>query len=151
MKLEKWGVIAEIASAIAVIVTLMVLIAEVGGNTEAIRSQTAQETLGLSAQAFANPEGVIAFDKWVTGNEQLTDEELSLARARVASIFTALDNNYYQYLQDNLDPEIHDAFRARLEGLLVYPEVRAWWQFARPLMTQSFQKYVDEIIESQEQ
>ena len=151
MKLEKWAVIAEIVSAIAVVVTLIVLIAEVGGNTDAIRSQMAQETLGLSAQAFVNGEGVIAFDKWVSGDEQLTNEELSLARARIASIFTALDNNYYQYLQGNLDREIHDAFQARLATLLGYPEVRAWWQLARSFMTQSFQKHVDEIIESQEQ
>jgi len=40
MKLEKWASIAEIAGGFAIIVTLIILIVEVRGNTDAIRAQT---------------------------------------------------------------------------------------------------------------
>lgn len=40
MKLEKWASIAEIACGFAIIVTLIILIVEVRGNTDAIRAQT---------------------------------------------------------------------------------------------------------------
>ena len=40
MKLEKWALIAEIVGGLAIVVTLIVLIAEVRGNTGAVRAQT---------------------------------------------------------------------------------------------------------------
>ena len=42
MKLEKWALIAEIAGAIAIVITVVVLIFEVRGNTDAIRAASAQ-------------------------------------------------------------------------------------------------------------
>lgn len=40
MKLEKWALIAEVAGGIAIFVSLIVLIVEVRGNTDALRAQT---------------------------------------------------------------------------------------------------------------
>jgi len=75
VKVEKWAVIADVVGALAVVMTLIVLIVEVRGNTDAIRSQTAQGTFDLSAQSFYYPEGTVALDKWFSGDEELTSEE----------------------------------------------------------------------------
>ncbi len=40
MKLEKWALIAEVVGGLAVVATLIVLIAEIRSNTEAISAQT---------------------------------------------------------------------------------------------------------------
>ena len=40
MKLEKWALGAEILSGVAIVVTLIVLIVEVRGNTDAVQAQT---------------------------------------------------------------------------------------------------------------
>ena len=50
MKLEKWALIAQIASGFAIIVTLVILIFEVRGNTDAVSAQT------ISAQRIAENE-----------------------------------------------------------------------------------------------
>ena len=42
MKLEKWALIAEIVGSFAIVATLIVLIVESRGNTEAIRASTYQ-------------------------------------------------------------------------------------------------------------
>jgi len=151
MKLEKSADITQIIGTLAVVVTLIVLIIEVRGNTHAIRSQTAQGTFGLSAQTFYYPEGIVALDKLLYREEQLTEEERSYAYARLAAIFTTFDNHYYQFRQGNLDREIHDAYRARLETLIEHADVREFWGLTRSVMTQSFQDYVDEIIKVQQQ
>jgi len=52
MKLEKWALIAEIVGAVAIVVTLIFLIVEVRGNTEAIRAANRQ-SLATRAQEMA--------------------------------------------------------------------------------------------------
>ena len=146
MKLEKVALIAEIIGGIAIVVTLIVLVVEVRGNTEAVRAQTAQATFGVSAQSFYYPEGNIALDKMTLGEEELTDEEFSHARSLLAAVFTTFDNHYYQYRYGNLDEEIYEAYRARLEFMLESQAVREFWKARRPLHTNAFQAYVDEVV-----
>jgi hypothetical protein len=50
MKLEKWALLAEIVSGVAIVITLVILILEVRGNTDAVRVQT------ISAQRIAENE-----------------------------------------------------------------------------------------------
>ena len=149
MKLEKYGVIAEIVGGLAIVVTLIFLIMEVRGNSEAIRAQTAQATFGISAESFYYPEGNLALDKMLLG-EELSVEEFSHATSLLAAIFTTFDNHYYQYRHGNLDEEIHEAYRARLELVMESEGVREFWDLRRPLHTRAFQAYVDAVLENRE-
>ncbi len=150
MKLEKTAMIAEILGGIAIVVTLIILIVEVRGNTEAVRAQTAQATFNISAQSFYYPEGNIALDKMMSGTEELTDDEISHATSLLAAIWTTFDNHYYQYRHGNLDEEIHEAYRARLELMVSNQAARAHWQERKSLSTSAFREYVDDIIENLE-
>ena len=149
MKLEKYGVIAEIVGGLAIVVTLIFLIMEVRGNSEAIRAQTAQATFGISAESFYYPEGNLALDKMLLG-EELSAEEFSHATSLLAAIFTTFDNHYYQYRQGTLDEEIHEAYRARLELVMESEGVRDFWDLRSPLHTRAFQAYVDAVLENRE-
>ena len=151
-KLSDWASIAEIASSVAVVVTLIVLVVEVRGNTEAIRAQTAQATFGASTESFYYPEGNVALAKAeLEGLDALTPDERAHAVALVSAIFNAFDNNYYQYRQGNLDEEVHDAYRNRLRALLSIPVFRERWTTARHMQTESFRNYVDDVVESLEE
>ncbi len=149
MKLEKSALIAEIVGGLAIVVTLVFLIMEVRGNSEAIRAHTAQATFGISAESFYYPEGNLALDKMLLG-EELSAEEFSHATSLLAAIFTTFDNHYYQYRQGTLDEEIHEAYRARLELVLESDGVREFWDDLRPLHTRAFQAYVDAVLENRE-
>ncbi|MEE8094327.1 MAG: hypothetical protein V3T47_08825, partial [Gammaproteobacteria bacterium] len=76
MKLEKSALIAEIVGGLAIVVTLIALIAELRVNTEAIRAQTAQATFQTSAQSFYYAEGNVALTKAEdSGLDDLTEDE----------------------------------------------------------------------------
>ena len=151
MNLEKTAAIGEIVSSIAIVVTLVILVVEVRGNTAAIRAQTAQATFLASTESFYYPEGNAALAKAeLDGVEALTPEERAHANALIAAIFNSFNNNYYQYRQGNLDEEIHAAYQNRLRALLSTPIVRSQWESARYMQTASFRIYVDEILESVE-
>ena len=152
MKLEKYGLIAEIVSSVAIVVTLVILVIEIRGNTEAIRAQTAQATFGTSTQSFYYPEANVALDKAVlAGQSALTDEERAHANNLISAVFNSFDNNYYQYRHGTLDEEIHEAYRSRLRFLMSHQIYRDRWDTVRRLHTESFRVYVDEIIESLEE
>ena len=60
MKLEKWALIAEVVGGVAIVVSLVVLIFEVRGNTEAVSAATFQNVSdSISANGMeiaADPE-----------------------------------------------------------------------------------------------
>ena len=145
MKLEKCALIAEIIGGFAIVVSLVVLIFEVRGTTDAIQAQTAQATFGISTGSFYYPEGNIALDK-MQREESLTVEEAAHAEALLSAIFTSFDNHYYQYRHGNLDQEIHDAYRTRLLWLMRSKPVRDAWIVRSPLHTEGFRLYVDEVV-----
>ncbi len=152
MKLEKYALFAEIVSAIAIVVTLIFLIVEVRGNTDAIRAQTAQATFETSVQSFYYPEGNVALSKAEeVGLAGLTDEERAHAEALMAALINAYNNHYYQYRHGNLDADIQEAYRSRLGRLMSRQMWRDTWRSARDLYTEPFRVYVDEIIESLEE
>ena len=151
MKLEKWGLMAEIVGGLAIVVTLVILIAELRSNTDAIRSQTAQDTFSLSFQAstFMTQDETLAYGKLERGGlRTLNETELALASNVARAIFTTYDNHYYQYLHGNLDEEIHQAYQNRLSVVLSAPGKREWWNENRELYTEAFQLYVTELIEN---
>ncbi len=152
MKLEKSVLIAEIIGGVAIVVTLIVLVVELRGNTDAIRAQTAQTTFQTSAQSFYYPEGNVALTKAEEmGLDDLTEDERAHAFALMAAIFNMYNNNYYQFQHGNLDEEIHEAYRRRLRILISIPIYRERWSLDNERYTESFQEYVDEIIESLEE
>ena len=84
MKLEKWALGAEILGGIAIVVTLIVLIIEVRGNTSAIQAQTINTLVanererrgwlfldegGISELVFRNRTGepLSEFETWRLG------------------------------------------------------------------------------------
>ena len=149
MKLEKWALIAEIVGGLAIVVTLTILIVELRGNTDAIRSQTAQATFSLSFQAstFMSEAETVAYGKLEQGGlSTLNETEYALASHVARAIFTTYDNHYYQYLQGNLDEEIHLAYQRRLLIVLSGPGKREWWNENRNLYTEAFQRYVTGLL-----
>jgi hypothetical protein len=152
MKLEKWALIAEIGSGVAIVVTLVVLIVETRANTDAIKIQTAEAAFSTSAQSFYYPEGNVALERAAEiGFSELKTDERAHAVALMASIFAMYDNNYYQYRRGTLDEEIHQAYRRRLAALMSVPLYRDRWTIMKGNSTEAFQRYVDEIIEELEE
>ena len=78
MKLAKWASVAEITSALAVILTLLILIFEVRDNTQAIERNYQQESFRLGAEgrgAIFEIDGLADIIVKRSNEESLTDVE----------------------------------------------------------------------------
>jgi hypothetical protein len=151
MNLEKCAHIAEIVSGTAIVVTLVILIAQVRDNTEAVRSQTAQATFALSFEGntFLSGEEGRAYEKFTReGREAVSDEEYSVASRAVRAVLTSYDNYYYQYRHGNLDNEVFLAYERRLQANLSRPGFLSWWLDNQNFYTASFQAYVQSLLDS---
>ena len=98
MKLEKWALIAEIVGGLAIVVTLVVLIVEVRGNTDAIAAQTIYAQYSQERErrnrSIANVGGIVDIRLKARIGDPLTDAENLQYGIYAADL---LDNFRWQY------------------------------------------------------
>jgi hypothetical protein len=157
-KLKVWALVAEIVSALAVVVSLIFLAYQVreGANETALNTEAVQSTALLqffeqhSELAFLtvlNAELRDVATKAKGGLENLTDEEsgvfISLAGQRIRSYYVG-----YQMMRGGLLPEDDwRTFQESLGRLLIrnpgYAEV---WKTRREDYPEDFQRTVDDLL-----
>ena len=145
-KLSDWSSIAEIVSSIAVVVTLVVLIFEVRGNTDALHA-TNRQSIAARTEAIA-----LANATSPDLAEILADGPKSDAQGfRLAGYFTALLRNVEEaYLQsrDGLLPEEYFARRAEaaISVLNLVPGGWEVWPVLRSSYEPGFAQYIDDKL-----
>ena len=120
MKLSDWANVAEILSGIAVVVTLIVLVAGVRANTATVRAATYADMLE-SANEFENqmitdPEIRNIYLSGISnvreGGEPLTDSERLIFGLIMQSMFRKHDIAYtmrrYELLDEEIWPEVEE-------------------------------------------
>ena len=130
VKLENWSLIAEITGGIAVVISVVILIVEVRGNTAAIRAASAQSitdaTVNVMTQMAADEELTslrVAGDQTIrepfvpTFGTRRVERELSdTDRWRYLLYYRQLwirfQNNYLQSRSGALSPGIWDTYAA---------------------------------------
>ncbi len=109
MRLEKWALIAEIISGIAIVVTLIFLIVEISGNSAAIRAATAtsisERTQTLILSSLANPALMDASLRDAGGDELSALDEALLSQSHAASMKLA-EESFIAFRDGNLDPDV---------------------------------------------
>ena len=109
MKLEKWALIAEIIGGIAIVVTLMVLIVEIRGNSAAIRAATAtsisDRTQTLILSSIANPSLMEARLRDANGDELSALDQMLLNQQHGASMKLA-EESFIAFRDGNLDTDV---------------------------------------------
>jgi len=142
-KLSDWASIAEIVSSIAIIVTLVLLIAEVRGNTSAVRAATFQsvsDSIAGMGDFALDRELVGVFSKGLqTGlDDPLEETQFGLI---LASMVRRFENAYYQ--RDLIEPELWQGIQNSLDRLVSGQGFGIWWNEWRLLFSADFQELVD--------
>ncbi len=121
-KLSSWASIAEIVSSVAVIVTLVVLILEIRGNTQEIRAAAitnlSGRTQSLITGAMANPALVEANVREAQGEELSPSDEYLLNQA-LALRMKYTEESFLAYRAGRLN---EDLWLTRANLLLDYLE-----------------------------
>jgi len=121
MKLKKWALIAEIIGSFAVVITLMILVVELRGNTAAIQAQTIQTAAALDQEFLltvgADPVTAETWATYLSSPETLTEAEGLQGAYLITSAIRRLENMYLQEQLGALSEEGQESRDALLRGI----------------------------------
>jgi len=154
MKLEKYALIAEVVSAIAIVITLIFVIVEIRANTHATLAANRQSLAGRTEQFLAtqstSPE-IAALVVKVRKGEELSAEERYQYGSFLGHALRLAEEGYLQYLDDSLSSEywqtrarntIDSRMNSRLSRELYYEWSELGW------FTPQFTEWLDGELES---
>ncbi len=148
MRLEKWALIAEIISGIAIVVTLIFLIVEIRGNSAAIRAATttsiSDRTQTLILSSMANPALMEASLRDADGDELSALDEALLSQSHAASMKLA-EESFIAFRDGNLDPDVWLTRAEIVLDNLASEQERGRWAVRRESgwYVQDFVDYID--------
>ena len=145
----KWSAVAEIASSIAILVTLVYLAIQTAQNTAAVQASTRQSMLAedraLLELQIAYPDTALL---QVAEPGSLSDEQI----VRIASWLTIFvrnkENQYLQFRNGVIDEGTWRAYSSVSAEVLSYEITRRWWESRSAVgeFDPSFTQYVNELL-----
>jgi hypothetical protein len=161
VNLQKWALIGEISGAAAVVLSLVF----VGYQLMQSNEQAALNTRALELTAYQHLiEGISEFNVLTIENselrsarqklragEQLDSNELEIINAFLYLAYRNGDLAYLQYQKRIIDKERLLSGMGLLVNLLDLPFVQAHWKQAKSGFTESYQNFVDKLIEETNQ
>jgi hypothetical protein len=150
VSLSDWANIAEVAGAIAVVVSLVYLAVQVRQNTVTIRNSTLHSNTALWSALLAKvaePGMVEAYSVGATAKRDIDPLLYTQFFLLCRSLFVAFENQYFQYRQGALDKDAYQGYeRSISQQLLAFPGFRLWWQQSKDVFSPTFVAHVDDMI-----
>ena len=147
MDFSTMGTLAEVVSAVGVIVSLIYVAAQVRHNTRAVRSAThhALVTTRLDYVALVadNPELSRIVRVGSEDYGRLDQDERHRFGLVMYYSFSAGENFYYQYRQGALDQEQWQRWCETLRVYFAQPGIREWFETTPQQFTASFAAFLD--------
>jgi len=147
MDFSTMGTLAEVVSAVGVIVSLIYVAAQVRHNTRAVRSAThhALVTTRLDYVALVadNPELSRIVRVGSEDYGRLDRDERHRFGLVMYYSFSAGENFYYQYRQGALDQEQWQRWCETLRVYFAQPGIREWFETTPQQFTASFAAFLD--------
>jgi cytochrome bd-type quinol oxidase subunit 1 len=131
MKLEKWALVAEIASAVAIVITLLFFVVELRSNTEAIRGQNRQAVADGVRQitlAVATNPGLADLVSGDVPMANATESQRNQLATWESAWLKSAEEAYLQYEAGILDEEIWLTRQNQAVSLLSRPWIRGIYE-----------------------
>ncbi len=144
---NKW---LTLSTNFGVVIGLILLIVEIGQNTEMMRAQINQsrtDTAISEQQAFFNSDYMPAILKKRNGGEQLSEEEMNRYRSHFRSGMRNQDNNLWQYNQGFLGENTPRSIRGYARNVIGgSPLGIATWDGQKSSYTDEYVAFVEDAI-----
>ena len=153
MKLEKVALIAEIISSVAIVVTLIVLLIEVRGNTAAIHAATYQNVVdSITTPLYARGTDPDTARIWEAGSAGERLEPLDQTRYfnLVGANMRRFENAFYQYQIGGIEESQWQPIENIISSLMSSPGHMVWWSDSRGVYSAEFQNLIDSVASSEE-
>ncbi len=147
MNWTKASAVAEILSSVAILITLLYLVIEIGQNTEALQATSRDASLEGDIQRLF--QAVNTPEIWLNSvNPNMTDAEKVTQSAYLFTLYRLRERDWLQYQAGAMDAETWRSYQIGLIGNLQYSEVRKWWNYNFTDTTgNDFVDYVNGLLE----
>ena len=154
MTIQDLGSIGELLAAVATLITLIYLAAQVRQNTRALKSATFQH---ISGEMGRNVEPIISNADLATlmvkGNADPAslnaEERLRYSSALIASL-RRLESVFVQNKFGSIDEELKEGFEISIIAILRLPFPSQWWASAKVSFYPPFTEHVDRRLASED-
>lgn len=148
---NKWAAIAQVFSAVGVLLTLAYL----AQQTRYLAEQTEQNTAAVQAsvrQAMVSEDRESLYKiieyPFLTRPCNLTPEQTAQTRAYLLAFLRIRENHWVQFQKGVLDEATWETYRRALAGVVLNSETgRSLWQANRYGFDEGFGKSVDELMQ----
>ena len=150
MKLEKLSALAELVSAIAIVVTLGYLAIQTQQNTAAVQASVRQAMLQDDLDLLRMLSDYPIMYTGRSGDSQLSDEDLVRLHVNMLSLIRSRENQYRQYLNGVIDERSWRTYQAALPAVFSTDFSRSWWRNrgGRGEFDEGFVAIVNDILTS---
>lgn len=153
MDLETLARVSEIASGLAVVVSLIYLGFQVRQNTHAMRANTyntvTANSVAILSPMYANAEFAEYLDRMQSQPETATSADRPRFHFNMLTAFRHWDNLYYQNRHGMLEPEMWQSYDRTMTGWIANATWRDWFQKNTQLFSSSLQALVKQRIAEQ--
>ena len=150
MNWEAIGAIGEIVGALAVLLTLAYLAAQIKQNTQAVRASALDSSVNavnaVRVAMFESPDVAAVYQKGLDDPEQLSDEERTRFRLALHAILWTLWNIHSQTAYAGLKVSTWEAQIPVLHRVLNSPGGMWFWNQYKMEFEESFRDEVDTIV-----
>ena len=144
MSWEAISAVSEIVGAVAVVVGLIYVAAQIRQNTKLMRT-AAKQSLTEASQNFIYT-AIDRSEEWVklmTGDDPSTPEEEARMSLLVRAMLRGFESQCYQRESGLLEDDEWRALQAAIRDLCSSPGVNRYWQQLRPHMSERLKRVVD--------
>ena len=144
MNWEAISAVSEIVGAVAVVISLIYVAAQIRQNTKMMRT-AAKQSLTEASQNFIY-KGIDRSEEWVklmTGDNPSTPEEDARMSLLVRAMLRGFESQCYQYESGLLEDNEWRALQAAIKDLCSLPGVNRYWQQLKPHMSERLKNVVD--------
>ena len=153
IKLKLWSKVAEIIGSIGIIISLIFVAIQYKKNSLALETSTVNSVNTNIANWYSYMGDDLSvsrvFSKFFEEPKILTPEERFQAIMKLHSLFLHLQNAYYLEKKGVLDPSIRRSITYVFFSGKEKPGFKYFWKIRKDIFTEEFQKFVDNIIQSE--
>jgi hypothetical protein len=151
--LSEYAQIAEIISAIAIVLSLIFVGFQLNNNAKATRSATATATIDSMSSWYAgtgqSDQASVNFINAIENPDGQTREQWFQFVMNFHAFMLTVQNSYYLVDEGTLDLEIRDSLTAVITAVKDLPGFRLYWKQRKAIFFPEFQSYIDTIMASE--
>jgi len=149
LSLDSSAKLAEVVSAVAVIVGLLFVGFEVRENTIAQQfsaTQTLVSEYNSAISAINDREFVCIFIRAGNDFDSLSQSDKVRFSILMQPVFRTFEQLHYSSLKGTIDTNVYSGFQRQFRSMMQLPGNRQYWAARRDWFGDEFQKYMDGII-----